>query len=193
MQYIQPYLISNIIQSVTRRPIEDTAEIKILLNIQQTPSSTRGIQTYEHRVKLWARYGAGFCECGLLGLCYARLPAYSVCVCNFDELSQFLPSVSMGIIFPFPLIFYRWTDFTPMWLSLIISLNKHHFSVLWQRRNKLAHKSLQNPPKIQDLNSNMYIWLKYVYLTARKADLERIHASYIWMEILKALPGTCWK
>ena len=96
LQYIQLY---QIVQLVTRPPIENRAEIKILLNIQQTSSSSRGIQTYEHRVKLWARYGAGFCECGLLGLCYTRLPAYSVCICNFVELSRFLPSVNMGIIF----------------------------------------------------------------------------------------------
>ena len=171
---------------MTRQPIKDTAEIKILLNIQQTPSYTRGIQTYEHRVKLGARYGAGFCECGLLGLCYARLPAYSVCVCNFDELSQFLPSVSMGIIFPFPLIFYHWTNVTPMWLSLIISLNKHHLSVYDKAQASWHINLCEIRRKTQDLNSNMYIWLKYIHLKARKADLERIHVSYIWMEILKA-------
>ena len=49
LQYIQLY---QIVQLVTRPPIENRAEIKILLNIQQTSSSSRGIQTYEHRVKL---------------------------------------------------------------------------------------------------------------------------------------------
>ena len=39
---------------------------------------------------------------------------YSVCICNFVELSQFLLSVNLGIIFPFPLISYHWTDVTPV-------------------------------------------------------------------------------
>ena len=41
LQYIQLY---QIVQLVTRPPIENRAEIKILLNIQQTSSSSRGIQ-----------------------------------------------------------------------------------------------------------------------------------------------------